>query len=253
MKKRNIRIIIISILLTCISGVVLPLFMDKYIFANNYPSSLSNSDWSGFLGGIWGGIIGGVGTLIAVCITTLDTREVQEESKKQAAIAISKDKLETIISALSSYWEKSSDIAKIYIQLIEYMTVITSTEEKINAISNDLLRPLKNEVKESLLSKCNELTLVKSKSETEFADLKNQIIKLIGSISYEEMLLKLLIADIEFSNKIIDLIDTTHSILTNICQNDVSLSTELNLQIEKFQESSKQFVKEYENKFINLN
>lgn len=250
MKKRNIKIIIISILLTCMSGIVLPLLMDKCIFANNYPSALSNSDWSGFLGGIWGGIIGGVGTLIAVCITTLDTRDVQEESKKNTAIAISKDKLQTIISALSSYWEKSTDIAKLYNEITECLKIVATTEEKIDRISNDLLRPLKNDVKESLVTKRDELNLVKIKSETEVANLKSKILQLINSISYEEMLLKLLISDVEISNDVLCLVDTMHNIFLDVARSNMSVSNEINVYLENFQEISKQFVKEYENKFI---
>ena len=44
---------------------------------------MSNSEWGSFLGSYIGGLFGGIGTLIAVCITTKETRKIQKENSEQ--------------------------------------------------------------------------------------------------------------------------------------------------------------------------
>lgn len=254
MRKRNIKVIIISIILTCISGVILPLFMDKFIFANNYPSSLSNSDWSGFLGGIWGGIIGGIGTLIAVCVTTLDTRDVQEENRKQAAVANFKDKLQTIISTLASYWEKNSSILKTLLEIHEYKNEISLVEEKIDAISENLLYSTLNEEERKVLcDRKEEFILIKSNKAMEIEKLNEKNKDLINSVCYEYMLIKLLISDVDFSNKLMDLLNEIQCILTQIQQTENVSIEDLNAKTQSVQDTAKEFVSMYENTFIKLN
>ena len=80
MKKGKIAIIIIiSVLIVSI----LPCALEILIFRNNVYSALSNGEWGAFLGSYIGGALGGIGTLLAVFITTKETRKIQQENSMQ--------------------------------------------------------------------------------------------------------------------------------------------------------------------------
>ena len=69
-------------------GILLP-FLFKSIFLD-----LEKKDWAGFLGSYVGGILGGLGTLISVCITVKEGRDMQIENKKDTDQKILEDKKE---------------------------------------------------------------------------------------------------------------------------------------------------------------
>ena len=80
MPKKEIAIIV------CISVCIvlmLPFALEIFIFRNNVYSVLSNGEWGGFLGSYIGGALGGIGTLLAVYITTKETRKTQQENSAQ--------------------------------------------------------------------------------------------------------------------------------------------------------------------------
>lgn len=251
MKERNIKIIIVSIILICVAGIVIPIFLDVFIFGNNCPSNLTNSDWSGFLGGIWGGIIGGIGTLIAVCVTTIDTRMVQNDSKELSNIAISKDKLENIINSLSSYWEKIHKLQKIINIASEINETIINEEAEISSIKNDLLSELPDDSKKTLienLEKKQDLLLTKK---CEFNNIKNTINEIINSTEYESLLIKLLIMDNELSKELLEFFKKMQNYF-KLVQEDNDFSTKkFECYIEQFLTYSKNFIKNFEEEFIN--
>lgn len=79
MLKKSVIITFISI---CIV-LMLPFALEVFIFRNNVYSVLSNGEWGSFLGSYLGGMLGGVGTLLAVYITTKETRKIQKENSEQ--------------------------------------------------------------------------------------------------------------------------------------------------------------------------
>ena len=83
MKKDGIfRVVgVITTVFILFAGV--PLVLEYLIFRNNVYSVLSNGEWGSFLGSYIGGIIGGTGTLIAMYVTTKETRKVQNENLNQ--------------------------------------------------------------------------------------------------------------------------------------------------------------------------
>ncbi len=250
MKEKNIKLIIVSIILICVSGIVIPIFSDVFIFGNNCPSNLSNSDWSGFLGGIWGGIIGGIGTLIAVCVTTIDTRMVQNDSKELSDIAIAKDKLENIISALSSYWEKIHKLQKNIKIALEINETINNEEAEISSIRNDLLCELPDDSKKSLnedLEKKQDLLLTKK---CEFNNIKNTINEIIDSTEYEGLLIRFLIMDNEFSKELLESLEKIQSFFKLDQADDFSIKN-FECSLEQFLTLSKNFIKDFEEKLIN--
>lgn len=252
MNKKRIVLIIISIVLTSVlGGVVFPLLLDKFIFSNNYPSALSNSDWSGFLGGIWGGIIGGIGTLIAVCITTLDTRDIQEENKKQIAAANYKDKLQSIINALCSYWEKTTKVLKVLQEINKCEEEIISADKEIDIICNDLsYSSLTKDNKKVLIEKKEALICTKVSKATQIEKLIENKNSIIDSISYEYLLLKLLLLDIKSASNLMSLINDNQTILTNIQQSENIEISQLSSNNQSLQQRAKAFIQEFEKQFI---
>lgn len=73
--------ITIVILLVLLAGI--PFILEHFIFRNSVYSVLTNGEWASFLGSYIGGVIGGAGTLIALWVTTNETRKVQEENLSQ--------------------------------------------------------------------------------------------------------------------------------------------------------------------------
>ena len=53
-----------------------PLFLEFFIFRNNFPSELYNDEWASFLGSFLGGLISLVGIYLTI-------RYTQEENKKE--------------------------------------------------------------------------------------------------------------------------------------------------------------------------
>lgn len=78
-KKRIVIIVFASVFIV----MILPYALEVFIFRNNVYSVLSNGEWGGFLGSYIGGALGGIGTLLAVFITTKETRNIQRENSAQ--------------------------------------------------------------------------------------------------------------------------------------------------------------------------
>lgn len=82
-KKNHLKIIIITVVVLLILFAGIPLILEHLIFRNNVYSVLTNGEWGSFLGSYIGGIVGGAGTLIAMYVTTKETRKVQDENINQ--------------------------------------------------------------------------------------------------------------------------------------------------------------------------
>lgn len=75
-KKSTVTIIVVALCFV----VVVPFLLEFLVFRNNIFSVLSNGEWGGFLGSYIGGALGGIGTLLAVYITTKETRKIQKDT-----------------------------------------------------------------------------------------------------------------------------------------------------------------------------
>lgn len=82
-KKNHLKTIIITVVVLLFLFAGIPLILEYLIFRNNVYSVLTNGEWGSFLGSYIGGIVGGVGTLIAMYVTTKETRKVQDENLNQ--------------------------------------------------------------------------------------------------------------------------------------------------------------------------
>lgn len=72
MKKKS------KVVMGVIGIILLPVFIDIFVFGNKTPSNVSNDVWAGFLGSY----IGGIATLVAVFITISDNNKKIREQKE---------------------------------------------------------------------------------------------------------------------------------------------------------------------------
>jgi gas vesicle protein len=120
--------IVVTIFIFAFVIIVLPFVLEIAIFRNDVYSVLSNGEWSGFLGSYIGGALGGIGTLLAVYMTTKETRKIQQENstqiedekrrnerkeRKQFADKIAKD-IATYITDISNYFYACRALEQLY-------------------------------------------------------------------------------------------------------------------------------------------
>lgn len=90
----------------CIA-IVLPIILEVLIFKNSIPSTLTNGEWSSFLGSYIGGIFGGMATLIAVLLSiNMNTKIQYKIQVKEKSVIIYHDLVRNFL-----------DLKKIYINL----------------------------------------------------------------------------------------------------------------------------------------
>lgn len=85
MKTKYIKFIFIG---SFIITLITPIFIDRFIISNNFPSNITNDQWIGFFGNYLGGIFGGLATLYAF----VKSIEYNREKDIQADIRYSEDK-----------------------------------------------------------------------------------------------------------------------------------------------------------------
>lgn len=123
-KKRIVFILTIGLCVVFIT----PFMLEIFIFRNNINSILSNGEWGGFLGSYIGGIVGGVGTLLAVYITTKETRKIQENTLEQ----IEKDRELNFRSERKKFADEISQNVAKYIAEISVYFYGCRTLERLN-------------------------------------------------------------------------------------------------------------------------
>lgn len=75
-KKRDSMVI--YIICFFIMFLAIPVFLDIFIFGNNFPSSIDNSDWASFLGSYIGGFV----SLLGIFITIKHTQKENEKERE---------------------------------------------------------------------------------------------------------------------------------------------------------------------------
>lgn len=79
-EKDSIKFIKKTIVILIVVSIITPFLMECLFLRNSFYSAIENKDWASFFGSYFGGIIGGIGTLIAVLVTTKETRVIQKEN-----------------------------------------------------------------------------------------------------------------------------------------------------------------------------
>ena len=182
MQKKRIVIVFIIVIICLI-----PTALEYFVFRNNIFSVLSNGEWSGFLGSYIGGVFGGVGTLLAVYITTKETRKIQQENsaqiedekrrnekkeRKQFADEIAKD-IAMYITDISKYFYVCRALQQLHNKEQELNNELHNIDCKIGTKHNILkkLNIVNDADTEEYLSIQNELEELKQKE----SELKYQI------------------------------------------------------------------------------
>lgn len=62
--------------------IIVPLFLDYFVFGNSVPSNLSNSEWATFLGGYIGAIVGALISLAGIFFTINFTKKQSQEERR---------------------------------------------------------------------------------------------------------------------------------------------------------------------------
>lgn len=161
MNKKN-KYVIYSILALFVI-LFLPIFLDNFIFNNSIQSSLTNGEWSSFLGSYIGGVIGGAGTLLAVVITTNETRRIQRHTQEE----IDADREQASKKERKQF---SDEIAKIISKYLSDIKIYYhATQEIFKNISR--IQYLQNDLKYAMLS-------------SHISDCKNEIEELRMNITH---------------------------------------------------------------------
>lgn len=155
-KKSMVFILMASIALI----IVVPFTIEIFIFRNEYYSVLTNGEWSGFLGSYIGGVFGGIGTLLAVYITTNQTRMIQDSDLKRFENEQQKSErnerkifADKIAENIAAY---ITDISKYYYMCC-YTEDLCEKEQKLNVRLREITVDIrKNHCKLSELNKVDD-------------------------------------------------------------------------------------------------
>lgn len=161
------RTIIIIILIS----IFLPLFMEFFIWRNNFPSVIDNSDWCSFLGSYLGGIIGGFATLLAVRFTLLETKKEYYKDFLIQMIDISATYLDDIRKYKSEL--KRGEI--LYREINELQHDIKVMQGDLNMRSAPNISGIEDKLCKELLEKKMEIEKKQNK--------QNEIIKVLQDIA----------------------------------------------------------------------
>lgn len=102
----------ILLLLTLVIILCLPLILDWTIFANDFPSHLSNAEWAGFLGGYIGAIIGAIVSLCGILFTI---KETTRQNQRDRALQV---RPYCLITDISSDVKKNNDLEPPFISAL---------------------------------------------------------------------------------------------------------------------------------------
>ncbi len=231
-KKKLAVIIIISIFVIA----ALPFVLEIAIFRNDVYSVLSNGEWGGFLGSYIGGVLGGVGTLLAVYITTKETRKIQQENstqiedekrrnerkeRKQFADEIAKD-IATYITDISNYFYACRDLKQLYVKERNLNDELYRIDWQIGQKHNTLKKLNLDKNADEYISVQNELEELKQKeSELKYRIGKNareiERNKADRTVANERyFLLQMKLQNIEKGEVILKQLEFIHSNSTNI-------------------------------------
>lgn len=75
--------IILGLIFLLFLIITFPVFLDWWIFSNNFPSNLTNGEWAGFLGSYIGSLIGSLVSVIGIVVTIQFTKRQIELSQQQ--------------------------------------------------------------------------------------------------------------------------------------------------------------------------
>lgn len=263
MSKKRIAIIVFA---SVFIVMILPYALEVFIFRNNVYSVLSNGEWSGFLGSYIGGALGGIGTLLAVFITTKETRKIQRENsaqienekrrnekkeRKQFADEIAKD-IATYITDISNYFYACRALEQLHNKEQRLNNELYNVECKIGTKHTALkkLSIVNDDETEECLSIQNELEELKQKeSELQYQIERNskemEQNKANRTIANERyFLLQIKLQNIESGANILKQLKFIHDNSANVGGTDLDF---ISVETDKLLNMTVRFVDRYVN------
>lgn len=152
-QETNKNVALVFVILIVVFIISFPLFMEHFILKNNIYSILSNEDWSAFLGSFIGGSIGGIGTMLAVYITTQDTKINVSTERKLRRYAEQKVFIDEIARNVSEF---STDMFNFALAISRYKAVEKNRNDKFEY--EKLLQKKVNELITAQLGKSSAIT-----------------------------------------------------------------------------------------------
>lgn len=259
MTKRKIAVIIF---ISAFVIAALPFVLEITIFRNDVYSVLSNGEWGGFLGSYIGGALGGVGTLLAVYITTKETRKIQQENstqiedekkrnekkeRKQFADEIAKD-IATYMTDISNYFYACHTLKQLHDIENNLNEELYRIEQKIgqkhNAINEinideniDEYICVQNKIEE-LKQKESELKYRIEKNAREFE--RNKADRTVANERY--FLLKMKLQNIESGKDILTQLGYIHNNSNNVGGTNIEF---IGIELDKLLNMTVQFIDRY--------
>lgn len=235
-------------------SILLPLGIDFFIFGNQFPSNISNSDWSGFLGSFLGGIFGSIGSIIGISITIMETRNSEYKNDLQKKIQLNKEKLDSIIDYTSILWKEIKTIQKKAENISHNNELLSSYQREIRKIENDLTRNanMPQRQRSSLEAKkgeyMNKIQIISS--------TLNQINLEYSDLTKPYFMLKIILKDMDIANNYISILDEIYDNICNVCSKDI-MSIRIDKDFlsyqQKLQNSFELFVDSYKTEYILIN
>lgn len=240
----KIKMIFIPVLVIFLA----PVLLEYFIFRNNVYSVLNNGEWGSFLGSYIGGLFGGIGTLIAVYITTKETRKIQEENSEQInrkerklfTDGLSED-IAKYIAYIENYIFLSCNKNLLYIkkdnmekELSDIEKLIKNEQCKNIDINSDFNEYIKSEQKQDILK--DEKLSLQYKIQDILAEIKLNVPDKTMVNKYY-FIIKIKLKNIELGNNIIEQLENMHikySFIDGKDYNNIIKETEklLNLTVE---------------------
>ncbi|EDT23496.1 hypothetical protein P5E79_11345 [Clostridium perfringens] len=219
------KYLLLAGLIISIVTIMIPIFLEFFIFRNDVISPVSNGDWAGFYGSFLGGIIGGIGTLIAVFITTKETRKIQAENTNQ----IENEKKIRIKQERKVF---TDEIATLVAKNIAELKMYNTNTQKIQEIDKKL-----KEEEKYLNSLINETKISKSKTKIEMLTKEKELYNVNKSIADETYyLLSIKLKDIDLANELLQKLRKYNSFLFDKSE-----------MYEDLEEKAREFINSYMN------
>lgn len=240
MKKKYLIFLIIIV-------VLIPFVLEYAIFRNPLYSAISNSDWSGFLGGY----VGGVATLFAVYITTKETRKIQKqnndyillENKKKFADGIAED-ISVYITDISKYFSDNKHEHQLYEDKNIYEQTLKEKRESIHKY--DVQNNYDEDVADgqNIKEEISKLEIECSNIMKQIQDIENQMLnnKPNRVIAINKLfLLKIKLRNIDSANKLLQKLEYVHQISTDYNM----MFTEFSNNTDELLELTMKFIEKY--------
>lgn len=241
LQNRIVRIILYFMIGLVLVSVAIPVFLEVAIWRNSIYSAISNSDWSSFLGSYLGGVIGGSATLLAVWITTMESKNGQYKETLARIIDI----CSSYINGINVIKENAEEAGRLICEINELAEDIGEIERNLSVLrapSDDVMDDLKSR----LIEQTENLSNIKILYNEVLAAFRAQR----SVVEHASLMLEIYLYDIDFAKELLRNIEELNNTVKEIQNKLISNSDELDEVI--IQGLSQEEIKKSVGKFVDL-